>query len=619
MSSLTLQFGFSFQDLHTVVGLEKIDAHFRLYLKESDAGLFQTYEKARLEKVEASELLLQVAPILEDFLAELFDIESVVQDLQKQHHELSPLYTCKRTFIQRQVARKGAAELAASLDGARLRQQLETLFKEPFSALVYATHVLDWLRASDKFEESLEVAKQYGIWALFSKAGQTFHKKSPLFQPPQKQDYAQLIPDDIETHQREGFALTDTGLSRAQALDQANYCIFCHERDKDSCSKGLKAKKDPYAIEKNPLGRDLEGCPLEEKISEMNKLRTEGLSLAALAVVTIDNPLVAATGHRICNDCMAACIYQKQDPVNVPGVETQLLRDVLDLPWGFEIYGLLTRWNPLRISGGASNPLPKESTGGRALVVGMGPAGFTLAHYLLQDGHSVVGVDGLKIEPLPPHFIEHPIKDSSVLFEALDERVVAGFGGVAEYGITVRWDKNFLKIIRLLLERRGNFLLQGGVRFGSTITPDQAFKNLEFDHVALCAGAGQPNLIPMKNALARGVRQASDFLMALQLTGAAKKSSVANLELRLPAVVIGGGLTAIDTATEALAYYPVQVEKFLERYEKLGSDLSQLKLDEEQTQVAETWLEHARLLRQERQKESPDILKHLKAWGGVTV
>ena len=38
------------------------------------------------------------------------------------------------------------------------------------------------------------------------------------------------------------------------------------------------------------------------------------------------------------------------------------------------------------------------------------------------------------------------------------------------------------------------------------------------------------------------------------------------MQLRLP-VVIGGGLTAIDTATEALAYYPVQVEKFLQRYE----------------------------------------------------
>src|SRR2546425_2310480 len=42
-------------------------------------------------------------------------------------------------------------------------------------------------------------------------------------------------------------------------------------------------------------------------------------------------------------------------------------------------------------------------------------------------------------------------------------------------------------------------------------------------------------------------RQASDFLMALQLTGAAKTDSIANLTVRLPVVVIGGGLTAITT------------------------------------------------------------------------
>ena len=57
--------------------------------------------------------------------------------------------------------------------------------------------------------------------------------------------------------------------------------------------------------------------------------------------------------------------------------------------------------------------------------------------------------------------------------------------------------------------------------------------------------------------------------MALQLTGAAKTDSLANMQLRLPVVVVGGGLTAIDTATESLAYYPVQVEKFLARYETL--------------------------------------------------
>ena len=66
-------------------------------------------------------------------------------------------------------------------------------------------------------------------------------------------------------------------------------------------------------------------------------------------MVAVDNPMVAATGHRICNDCMKACIYQKQEPVDIPQVETRTLKDVLELPWGFEIYSLLTRWNPLNL------------------------------------------------------------------------------------------------------------------------------------------------------------------------------------------------------------------------------------------------------------------------------
>ena len=84
----------------------------------------------------------------------------------------------------------------------------------------------------------------------------------------------------------------------------------------------------------------------------------------------------------------------------------------------------------------------------------------------MNDGHIVVGIDGLKIEPLPPALsgvdADGPARGVPAsarhprLCESLDTRAMAGFGGVAEYGITVRWDKNFLKIIRLLLERRSN-------------------------------------------------------------------------------------------------------------------------------------------------------------------
>ncbi|MGC4052153.1 MAG: hypothetical protein QM757_22680 [Paludibaculum sp.] len=56
---------------------------------------------------------------------------------------------------------------------------------------------------------------------------------------------------------------------------------------------------------------------------------------------------------------MKSCIYQKQEPVDIPQVETRTLKDVLELPWGFEIYSLLTRWNPLNFA----RPLPRAATG----------------------------------------------------------------------------------------------------------------------------------------------------------------------------------------------------------------------------------------------------------------
>src|SRR6185295_620993 len=185
-------------------------------------------------------------------------------------------------------------------------------------------------------------------------------------------------------------------------LSEIHYCVLCHERDKDSCSKGLRAKDGTIAV--NPLGIVLDGCPLDEKISEMHALRKAGDPLGALALVIVDNPMCPGTGHRICNDCMKSCIYQKQEPVNIPQIETGVLTDVLGMPFGVEIYGLLTRWNPLN----ARRPYALPYNGKNVLVVGLGPAGYTLAHWLLNEGFGVVIVDGLKIEPLPSELLRGP-------------------------------------------------------------------------------------------------------------------------------------------------------------------------------------------------------------------
>src|SRR3990172_9398893 len=110
--------------------------------------------------------------------------------------------------------------------------------------------------------------------------------------------------------------------------------------------------------------------------------------------------------------------------------------------------------------------------------------------------------------------------------------------------------------------RRKKFRLLDGERLGSTLTIEDAC-SLGVDHIAVTAGGGRPTVVPMANNLARGVRMASDFLMALQGQGAYRKNSLTNLQIELPAVVVGGGLTAIDTATEMQAYYVAQVEKKL--------------------------------------------------------
>jgi NAD(P)H-flavin reductase len=116
--------------------------------------------------------------------------------------------------------------------------------------------------------------------------------------------------------------------------------------------------------------------------------------------------------------------------------------------------------------------------------------------------------------------------------------------------------------------------------------------------------------------------------MGLQLTGAAKASSLANLQVRLPAGVIGGGLTAIDTATELMAYYPVQVEKILDRYETLsnvyGEQTVRNRYDQEETIILDEFLAHGKVIRAERQRaeaegELPDFQPLIDEWGGVTL
>lgn len=659
--------GFTFADLHDPARLRDLHEAFAAEVVREEPDLWQQWQQHRdvptaLGPVARSQLIVQLAPYVSRFVTRLFGVGAEADLLVEATRAFDNLFRFKVDFVRRRalpLLKGGAAVTATAEDHAwveeHVRPALDVLpgghglpgSPEAEMALARAgVRLLDRdeaARAGGTDAEKAAVTAEidalkrwvaahlhdprYGGWVIFRfpdnvNPEHLVHVARPDAARPQV-----LTGPDDHLRRREGFVLTDPRYTPREALSEIHYCVLCHERDKDSCSKGIHDKEG--AVVENALGIALHGCPLDEKISEMHAVRKRGDAIGALAIVVVDNPMVPGTGHRICNDCMKACIYQKQDPVNIPQAETGVLTDVLRLPWGVEIYGLLTRWNPLNVN----RPYALPYNGKNVLVVGLGPAGYTLSHYLLNEGFGVVAIDGLKIEPLgeditgAPGHPARPLRDWDEIYRPLDERVLEGFGGVSEYGITVRWDKNFLTLIHLTLARRPKFKVYGGIRFGGSLPMDEAW-GYGFDHVAIASGAGRPTIIDIKHNLIRGIRKASDFLMALQLTGAFKKDALSNLQVRLPAVVIGGGLTGIDTATELMAYYPIQVEKTLDRYEALVRDLSEARvrgiMDPEEQGILDEFLAHGRAVREERARaraadEAPDFVPLLRRWGGVTL
>ena len=151
-----------------------------------------------------------------------------------------------------------------------LEEELAADFEAPFSELAFATAVTKWLLDESANEERLKAALLYAAWALKTPAGRERNQDGVLFKAPAKLDYLHLLSTDTDNiagytvhrlhhiRRREGFALTDPGTDLVGALDEANYCIWCHEQGKDSCSKGLKEKPkapgEAASFKKSQLG-----------------------------------------------------------------------------------------------------------------------------------------------------------------------------------------------------------------------------------------------------------------------------------------------------------------------------------------------------------------------------
>jgi glutamate synthase (NADPH/NADH) small chain len=155
-------------------------------------------------------------------------------------------------------------------------------------------------------------------------------------------------------------------------------------------------------------------------------------------------------------------------------------------------------------------------SGKRVAVVGAGPAGLACAHGLARRGHDVLLLDA---RPRP--------------------------GGLNEYGIAAyKTPDGFAQREVEWLLSIGGITLRTGVALGRDVTLDTLLA--ECDAVFLGLGLAGVNALGIAEPQAAGLRAAVEFIAELR-----QCEDLARLPVGRRVLVIGGGMTAIDAATQA--------------------------------------------------------------------
>src|SRR5688500_13365912 len=170
---MKLGFRLRFNDLYERGGLLRVDAAFLAFLREADGALHERLAAARTKPPsmrEEAELLVALAPHVEDFLARLFGIEAQAQALAERHNELAPLYSVKRLFVQRRALHKVKPEELKDYRPAKIHDGLE-----------FARQVSAWLRDEPAHAAELQEAARYAAWATLTPEGKETHRRGVLF------------------------------------------------------------------------------------------------------------------------------------------------------------------------------------------------------------------------------------------------------------------------------------------------------------------------------------------------------------------------------------------------------------------------------------------------------
>ena len=244
----------------------------------------------------------------------------------------------------------------------------------------------------------------------------------------------------------------------------------------------------------------MEACPTSIDIPLFIRQISTGNALAAARTI-LDANIMGGMCARVCPTetlCEQACVREAAEgaPVRI---------------------GLLQRYATDALLASGRQPYRQGApTGRRVAVVGAGPAGLACAHKLATLGHAVTL---LEARVKPAGLNEYGIAAYKVPggFAAREAEFILGVGGIT---------------------------LKTGVALGRDVT--LAALRAEYDAVFLGMGLGAVNGLALAGETLSGVEDAVAFIARLR-----QAAHPGEIMIGRRVVVVGGGMTAIDAATQA--------------------------------------------------------------------
>ncbi|MDH5355461.1 MAG: NAD(P)-dependent oxidoreductase [Gammaproteobacteria bacterium] len=242
-----------------------------------------------------------------------------------------------------------------------------------------------------------------------------------------------------------------------------------------------------------------EACPTGIDVAGFISMIKSGNNAGAARLILQEN-IIGGSCARVCPTetlCEQACVRNEQDhrPVSIGLLQRHAVDAAMTV--GQQFFSRA------------------PDTGKRVAIVGAGPAGLSCAHGLACQGHQVS------------------------IFEAREKS-----GGLNEYGLAA------YKMLDNFAHREIEYITAiGGIdtRYGQRLGEDFDTSSLlqEFDAVFLGMGLGGVNRLNLDNEDADGVMNAVDYISQIRQVG-----QLSELAVGRQVVVIGGGMTAIDIATQ---------------------------------------------------------------------